>query len=420
MQLKPRSLFWLVLGLCLGSLGTRFIDKHASPSAIDQQASSTRQKDQEKERPPAYTRELFAQSEEATQSDSSAIASNLDKTADNNEQDAAALMASLLERGQFDAATHLYAEYEQKRSRLSTSLRAQILNEMRDSLNNDDRFIDLSDAYLSYYYADIDALILAAEYNANKNYFSQTWQTLEFAFQNSNDDKEKRLVRDNFKDFVSQVEQHFNSAQRTDELIAFYYEISESSLFSNQYLFRFAELNFLAGNESLAKQLFQPLRNDPQFRDSVAAILDNLKPSSPAPISPSRQWESEIALTQYGNHYIAVINVEGSEDIPLLVDTGASITTISSQRFYDLSRDYSFTYLGARLFNTAGGLSKGFVYRSKNIQFGPYVLNDVEFAVLDIALYRGYEGLLGMNILRNFQFQIDQDSAILKLNRRSR
>ncbi len=64
--------------------------------------------------------------------------------------------------------------------------------------------------------------------------------------------------------------------------------------------------------------------------------------------------------------------------------------------------------------NTAGGQVQADVYQFAQVQLGPYRLSEVEFAALPLANLSG-DGLLGMNILQRFSFNIDTDAKILGL-----
>ena len=49
---------------------------------------------------------------------------------------------------------------------------------------------------------------------------------------------------------------------------------------------------------------------------------------------------------------------------------------------------------------------------------GEQVLQNVDIAVLDFRPRGGVDGLLGMNVLRHYRFEIDQDRDVLRLQRR--
>jgi hypothetical protein len=49
---------------------------------------------------------------------------------------------------------------------------------------------------------------------------------------------------------------------------------------------------------------------------------------------------------------------------------------------------------------------------------GEIKILDLEIAVLDFEPSDGLDGLLGMNVLRNYRFEIDQDKEILFMSPR--
>src|SRR5690606_3067301 len=98
-----------------------------------------------------------------------------------------------------------------------------------------------------------------------------------------------------------------------------------------------------------------------------------------------------------------------------VIDTGASTTLVSSEGFNRLSGYNDFVRLPSRMFNTVNGMTRGTVYVVPEFNLGSYRLRDVELAVVDFEPGGDIDGLLGMNVLRNFSFEIDQDSAALLL-----
>jgi clan AA aspartic protease (TIGR02281 family) len=107
------------------------------------------------------------------------------------------------------------------------------------------------------------------------------------------------------------------------------------------------------------------------------------------------------------------------DQLNLIIDTGASMTTLTSESFARINHA-GFRYIGSRLFNTANGLTQGKVYRVESISLGEISIENLEIAVLDYGSAEGVDGLLGMNVLRNFRFEIDQDKELLYLRPRMR
>ena len=124
-----------------------------------------------------------------------------------------------------------------------------------------------------------------------------------------------------------------------------------------------------------------------------------------------------IPLTRRGDHFLVTAYLNEVSQVTLLIDTGASVTTLSGASFARLDGS-GFGYGGSRLFNTPNGMTQGEVYRANSLALGNTLLSAVEIAVLDYESSAGVDGLLGMNVLRNFRFQIDQDNNVLYLHPR--
>ena len=63
-------------------------------------------------------------------------------------------------------------------------------------------------------------------------------------------------------------------------------------------------------------------------------------------------------------------------------------------------------------------MTQGEIYRVDSIQLGEIKIPDLEIAVLDFELSGGLDGLLGMNVLRNYRVEIDQDKDLLYMSPR--
>jgi hypothetical protein len=77
-----------------------------------------------------------------------------------------------------------------------------------------------------------------------------------------------------------------------------------------------------------------------------------------------------------------------------------------------------FSLLGTRLFNTANGYTRGDIYRASALTLGEERLEGTTVAVLDLRTMDDIDGLLGMNVLRQFHFEIDQSAGAMQIRRR--
>ena len=138
------------------------------------------------------------------------------------------------------------------------------------------------------------------------------------------------------------------------------------------------------------------------------------EPDQSGMIALQSDYNAQVPLRSRGNQFVTELQLDNTA-LALLIDTGASLTTLSRQSFEQISDRHRFTLLGYRMFRTANGLSKGAVYRVGRMRLGQMVLIDNNIAVLDFSMGDDIDGLLGMNVLGQFRFQIDQQQKRLYL-----
>jgi clan AA aspartic protease (TIGR02281 family) len=128
--------------------------------------------------------------------------------------------------------------------------------------------------------------------------------------------------------------------------------------------------------------------------------------------------KTSISLQKIADQFIITTELSGN-DTNLLIDTGASVTTVSKEYFKSIQRRSHFSYQQKQTFLTANGETTGEIYTVDTFQIGEHRLKDIEIAVIDFPTSQHSSGLLGMNVLRNFKFEIDQVNASLTLEKTS-
>jgi len=222
-----------------------------------------------------------------------------------------------------------------------------------------------------------------------------------------------------FNRFVKSTDQFYTAKKDWFSLNNFYVHIENSGLLSSAHRLRYAKALFLIGNQLAAIEKLEGLKDDANFGEQATAALNTLRGTSPNTTkTASWQRSNSVALRKAGNQFLININLNRYDDVTLLIDTGASITTLSKDAFLALNSQRDAVKLGNRLFQTANGTNKGTVYSMPQLTIGSYQLQNVKVAVLDFSLSQGIHGLLGMNVLGQFRFQIDQDQGRLLLDKK--
>jgi clan AA aspartic protease (TIGR02281 family) len=103
-------------------------------------------------------------------------------------------------------------------------------------------------------------------------------------------------------------------------------------------------------------------------------------------------------------------------DMSILVDTGASVTTISN---FILS-GIGCTETGrAVLITTASGTEQVYAKTISKIKIGTLELNDVDVYAHDFPEGNFSDGVLGMNVLEQFNFRFNLDDNVIELEKRA-
>ncbi|WP_257253938.1 MULTISPECIES: retropepsin-like aspartic protease [unclassified Endozoicomonas] len=181
------------------------------------------------------------------------------------------------------------------------------------------------------------------------------------------------------------------------------------------YRFALAQGYLSTDDSDHAIRELELLQTDEEFGRQASRQLSDLLP--PVQEEPEEMPASAIPLIAEGNHYIVAALTQNKSQSRLLIDTGASLTTLPDALLKELKRKKMAYRVGHTELKTASGIAFAPIYRVKELHLGQYVIKDLEVAGLDLG-YAFAEGLLGMNVLGQFHFQIDQDRNHLILTPR--
>jgi clan AA aspartic protease (TIGR02281 family) len=146
--------------------------------------------------------------------------------------------------------------------------------------------------------------------------------------------------------------------------------------------------------QALRQSIYQPEPADPisdvQSENTDTASLTKRK----------------VAIIGNGEQFLVSTEIDHDSHL-LLIDTGASTTAISEGVFTRIpSREKEF--VGRFNVQTAGGSIQAPLYRLSEVKIGQITINNVSVIVLPEENFTGkFQGLLGMNVLRNFEIRFD-------------
>lgn len=284
--------------------------------------------------------------------------------------------------------------------------------------SSDQQFVDLTGQYLSTFYDDVDVLLYLATFNYSRADMVEAAAVYRLIKSYAYSAAQITKLRQSLDIFVDRIDLHYRASGDFDELTTIYTQLDDADLLPPRYQLAYAKAYLSLGNIAAAKVLLNRLAKQSELAPKVLAILSQIESQELADIEPVEWFDSDLmTLKPRGNQFSLDLKIAGF-DVDLLIDTGASMTTITQKRFQRLFSDSDFSYVEQRLFNTANGIIKGSVYRVPFVRLGRFTLRDVNIAVLDFDLSEELDGLLGMNILGQFQFQINQGDATLRLSER--
>lgn len=127
-----------------------------------------------------------------------------------------------------------------------------------------------------------------------------------------------------------------------------------------------------------------------------------------------------IPLAKRGGVWVARVAFNNMYEGNLVVDSGASFTTLSEDFAFDLGLTPQ-PGLPKFPFETANGTTYGWAARVHTLSLGETHRHDVVVAVVDLSNFADKEidGLLGLNVLNGFDWRLDHQQGYLLLHQKT-
>jgi len=331
-------------------------------------------------------------------------------------------VAALIESGEYTSVmTHLVIARENGGQQFD-NLKNVVLSFLQQLIDSErfEVFTEVADAYLTAFYDDIDVLLLVAESNKYSEYYFEALGVFHLAAEYADSLREKERVAAAFDRFLEDVDVHLSSQQEWYRLSQLYLQSEISGLLSTKQRIRQAAIYIENGDVYEGRKMLLEIQAQGNLSDAGEKLLARIdfKNDDGLQSANSPQYESDIALKVHANQFLVDVSFEVGGSTSLLIDTGATMTTLSKAGFSQIRSHSSLFEIGSRMFSTANGVTKGRIYRVAEFTIGDYRFENMEVAVLDFDMSHGVEGLLGMNVLGQFKFHIDQENKKLLLSPR--
>ncbi|PCJ60580.1 MAG: hypothetical protein COA79_08390 [Planctomycetota bacterium] len=243
----------------------------------------------------------------------------------------------------------------------------------------------------------------AIEYIAREVYYVQDDDSQKDLLNRSREIREKHIVLLLKKGLIQKAKEGYEDAIAEDpENNKYYFELALLCIKDRQLEKAESNLRFLLDDETYSQDALKLIN---QINLIYAKNQEKLQENQ----TLKNQKVSEnivIPLIKKGNSFFVKIKINNEKDVFLLLDTGASMTTLSKKVTDNLG--YSgIDYRKIRWFKTAGGDVKMSILKVRSLSIQGIQLKDFVVSV-DINNALQFDGLLGMNFLRFFKFTIDQ------------
>jgi len=204
-----------------------------------------------------------------------------------------------------------------------------------------------------------------------------------------------------------------NLKQRGDEigLLDLYKKAVELEPDYGRYYIYLGKLYLDLGNTYDAVNTLETARFDSSINVEIDNLLASIQKQKPLDLSDA----IKIRLTQYGHQFYVRVRINGQYDTTWLLDTGASVSAISPQTLGSYPIDASEA--GSAWFNTANGMVQSKTVLINGLDINDIHLDHLKVGVLDLSSQGRFDGLLGMDFLRQFNFYLDQGEKTLYLRR---
>ena len=321
-----------------------------------------------------------------------------------------------LNQGEFEA---VMAEYPDIQGELSASdaiaHRKIIIDHARALLESGQPVIAraLLTLYLQQEYRDVSALLLLARSHQATGYEMEAievlFQAKSYAYTPGLIEQTDQAIRATVRDYNAQL----SARQDTIAQLNLYQRLTELEPEYTLHFIGLAETYLALGNAVDARKALELTRHDA----SVAARANDIVRRIESQMEPDRYYAAEISLQALGNQFLVDARLNYTRDAVLLLDTGASLSIISTELMAALGISSRPTDRMA-WFSTAGGRVKAPIVRLDSLALDGVAVENIEVGVIGEFDGSRFDGLLGMNFLRYFEFFIDQNANTLQLNPR--
>lgn len=324
------------------------------------------------------------------------------------------VMLERLKRGDFEAVMAQYPVLQSTLSESDAILHRRIILDHARSLLESGQPVNayaLLSLYLKYEYRDISALLLMAEIYQDAD---NEMEAIEVLFQARSYAYTPQLIKQTDSAIRSAVKNYSTQLLGQKDYIAqlnLYERLTELEPEYTLHFIMLAETYLALGNAVDARKALALTEHD----SSVLELANDINRRIETDMAADKQYAAEVSLRALGDQFLVDAVLNNAQNAVLLLDTGASLSIISPELLRMLGIPYQSTGRTA-WFSTAGGRIKAPIITLASLALGGVVVENIEVGVIGEFGNNRFDGLLGMNFLRHFEFFIDQNERKLQLS----
>ena len=266
--------------------------------------------------------------------------------------------------------------------------------------------------------ADSDSYGLQAHRLIIKGQYHKALEAFFVAKDMATSQQEQGKIVANIQSAINQMINAFNQGS----LVLSSEEIEQLFLYAQQQLQEYIPISLVLaqvyrqqGELQKALDALAFLPYDEQFTKQVTDMQISLESA----LAEAELNKEGIPLIRSGSQFLVEVQI-GKIDLVLLIDTGASYTSLSQSAIARLSDETNV--LSGELkkikVNTANGTTVARVFSVSSFMLAKRQAHDLSVLEVNMGEHTRSDGLLGMNFLGQYHFNIDQDNALLFLEKK--
>lgn len=335
---------------------------------------------------------------------------HIEQSADESPRDTVADFIARLLSGDYREAVALYEAAEGGDATLLNKLKKAYSSHLQQLSESEDydSVVALSREFLNDYYNDFTSLVYLAAACSRLGDFRCTIDAYYAAILYGADAKQSKVATSTLRLFLSKTDALWSKAQRWQELTGVYEHALQWQPDNAEYHLRLAEIYLQLGDFVSAQNMLAAVTPTPGLQQRIEAVDQAIAQQSAG--------SDGIPLKKRGSHYLVDVVINGMP-VSLMIDTGASVSALSRAAVEQVIDAVGLQFQGQTHLATAGGTIESQVYLADTVTIDTHELYGVEWVVIDMQ-GSGVDGVLGMNILSQFEFQLDQQRQLLTLESR--